>query len=67
MTPKEKAKELYNRFEIIFINANADSWGKEAKECALIAVDEIIKEHTEIENADAIGYWVNVRTEINKL
>ena len=36
MTPKEKAKELIEKF--IFINGNSFF----AKDCAIIAVDEII-------------------------
>ena len=37
MTPKEKAQEIYTRF------VRMESWCDDAKECALIAVDEILK------------------------
>lgn len=47
MTPKEKAEELINKHRIILIQSDTDA-GEEilcttiAKQCALIAVDEII-------------------------
>ena len=47
MTPKEKAEELFNKF--IIIDDLSDSTGNSlyfnahAKQCALIAVDEIIE------------------------
>jgi hypothetical protein len=43
MTPKEKAKELVEKCELIFISSNADAWTIPGKKCALIAVDEIWK------------------------
>lgn len=44
MTPQEKAKELYDKYEKLFLNANADSWSKEASNCVLMLVDEILNE-----------------------
>lgn len=41
-TPKEKADELINLFEIIIISANADSWTKEAVQCAIICCKEVL-------------------------
>ncbi len=38
MTPKEKAKELFDKFSLGYYHA------PNAKQCALIAVDEIIKD-----------------------
>ena len=40
MTPQEKAKELVARYMILF--SNQEQYSDEAKQCALIAVDEII-------------------------
>jgi hypothetical protein len=63
MTPKEKAEELYSMY---------NSFGKlndsEVKECALIAVDEIIDmvKHTPIEDIET-DYWQEVKQEIEKL
>lgn len=70
MTPKEKAEELHNnmyhelparmgRYEI-------------SKNCALIAVDEIIKaidfDWMEVQNLDREhAYWDKVKQEIEKL
>ena len=42
ITPAEKAKELYTKYERLFIGANADSWTKEAKQCALISIEDLI-------------------------
>ena len=84
MTPKEKAKELVDKFYQRFplkmdvittrgdLSWEYDSWN-EAKQCALIAVDEILweiikyadnsKEYV-IENSK---YWEEVKQEIEKL
>ena len=42
MTPKEKAKELVTR---VFNNKHTRHDRRESKECALIAVDEIISQY----------------------
>jgi len=53
MNPKEKAKDLVDKFN----------------QCALIAVDEIIQalEHNEWQNKDWIGYYNEVKQEIKDL
>lgn len=65
MTPKEKAKELVNKF--IETNGNAFF----AKECALIAVDEIMQESSILpygmEYLSRIDYWEGVKQEIENL
>ena len=47
MTPKEKAYELFEKFLPILGGIEKKDWiyfhGEEAKQCALTAVDEIIK------------------------
>ncbi|HEY9701606.1 MAG TPA: hypothetical protein V6C58_04130 [Allocoleopsis sp.] len=66
MNPKEKAKELVFKYEQYkWINHDL------AKQCALIAVDEIIKV---LQHADTaydlliyIDYWIKVKEEIEKL
>ena len=68
MTPKEKAKELLDKYQFVEI-ANYTSMF-EVKECALIAVDEIlnidnIKPY--ILHKEIIEYWNEVKQEINKL
>ena len=70
MTPKEKAKELYNKF----LNPSGDTYlygmleHESAKECALIAVDEILDmvKHTPIEFIET-DYWQEVKQEIENL
>ena len=64
MTPKEKAKELVNKFLQIY-----DGRVPQAKRCALICADELIKLY-EFENPNRgfkISYWDEVKQEINKL
>lgn len=79
MTPQEKAKELVNKFNLVnsknYIDDNG-LWDTEfvltnddAKECALIAVNEIIKAMRKgiPEIGFGTGYWSDVRKEIEKL
>ena len=80
MTPKEKAIELVDRF-YDYVNCwgndgNADySLAKEnARQCALIAVDEIMPIVKGYEDAlsasqtsDELEYWQEVKQEIEKL
>ncbi len=74
MTPKEKAKELYLKFQVpSYCQAKAgmgSDWRRQAaKEYALIAVDEILK----AVDSDwsfmqkRIDYWQEVKQEINLL
>lgn len=60
MTPKEKAKELYDKYEFVYIQHYTSKY--EVKQCALIAVYEIIESHT-----DNNDYWQQVKEEITKL
>ena len=66
MTPKEKAVELVDKFRLS--KAITESY---AKQCALIAVDEIIKSNPyEVSKTDmdsTIEYWQEVKQEIEKL
>ena len=75
MTPKEKAIELVQRFtkiETFHIHERVVFMPlPEAKQCALIAVDEILSELTEIpyglEYLNRLNYWLEVKQEIEKL
>jgi hypothetical protein len=64
MTPQEKALELYNRMIVDF---TIDKW--QSKQCALIAVDELIKysPNKPIDEYDPIDYFKQVKQEIEKL
>lgn len=66
MTPKEKAAELIVNYQLKCKSLNYD----EAKQCALIAVDEIIAEHMfddSLHAAKRYMYWNQVKQEIELL
>ena len=64
MDAKEKAKELYCKYtDALNIRDLQTTANPFAKQCALIAVDEII-EHTDWTE---VGYWQKVKKEIEKL
>ena len=66
MTPKEKAKELVDKFFNEMPKYLQGKLGREtAKESALICVDEIISS-TFVQN-NTFNYWSEVKEEINKL
>ena len=77
MTPQEKANNLVNQYRIILMREDTEC-GNEilcsriAKQCALIAVDELIEcsKSYDIYNATwatQIHFWNKVKQEIEKL
>jgi hypothetical protein len=74
MTPKEKAKEIFNKYY-----ETLPLWGiyGNSKQCALIAIDEIEKSLLEYDNRNAtyelqnmdrdFSYWEQVKQQIKKL
>ena len=73
MTPKEKANELVNRYAI-YLRANLmydEDAEEDAKQCALIAVDEILEDNVDDMSEELfdirIEYWQSVKQEIEKL
>ena len=67
MTPKDKAKALFDRF---YIAIPSDERGNDfyaAVQCALIAVDEMIDHVEMMDDNAAINYWEDVRQELKKL
>jgi hypothetical protein len=77
MTPKEKAKELVDKFTVVGLQQRAEGY-----QCALIAVDEIIKSNPTYPWAKDVGakaqglyenvifptnYWRDVKSEILQL
>jgi hypothetical protein len=64
MTPKEKAKELVDKFDTAM---EFYTPARFAKQCALIAVDEILLITRESYDIDHINWWQEVKTEIEKL
>lgn len=69
MTPQEKAKELFNKYEALFINSNADKWTTPAKQSVIILCDEILFIHdvNEGNNSDYHNYYTEVKKELEKL
>ena len=64
MNPKDKAIELVNKYLQVY-----DGKVKEAKQCALIAVDEIIDAinwHSFEYPNDEVIFWNEVINELNK-
>ncbi len=65
MTPKEKAKDLVERYSIWNWTETVCNY-EGAKQCALIAVEEILNSGKDVDEfADA--YWQEVKNEIKKL
>ena len=77
-TPKEKAKELVDKFYQITPNdtwideplgeftKTYTAWGQ-AKQCALIAVDEILNINSVDKDFSLSFYWLDVKDEIQNL
>ena len=63
MSAKEKAKELVEKYLAIQFG---DFPTTEAKQCALIAVDEVLNA-IEYLDYDSTYFWQQVKTEIGKL
>jgi hypothetical protein len=69
MIPKEKAIDLFNEY-YSYLKANLmyDEEAKEdAKQCALIAVDEIIKFGNQAGIREPMMFWNKVKEEIENL
>ena len=68
MTPKEKAKDLYDSYWYCLFQSNIvkrDYW---SQQCALIAVDEMIFVVSKYNDTQAeVSYWQEVKQEIEKL
>lgn len=78
MTPKEKATELYDMFyKVNYIDDYDYLTGHNSKECAKIAVDEIINAPSHIDIPEKyeeyidfrsyFDYWQEVKQELEKL
>ena len=72
MTPKEKAKELFDKFYYLFPEKHRIEFGyQESISCALITVDEMMQEVMRIADEEIITsriiYWRMIKQEIEKL
>ena len=73
MTPKEKAEQLLHEYRMLFMDEGED-YGEEilvsvlSKQCALIAVDEIINSVDNEHVSDIYNeFWLEVKNELEKL
>jgi hypothetical protein len=69
MTPKEKAQELLSTYRYALSLPNAplgENKGAVSKQCALIAVNEIISNRLRIPGIDKL-YWRSVKQHIEQL
>ena len=72
MTPKEKAQQLfykYNSQTSDEFKSDTFKSAKTAKQCALIAVDEILRSHNNLYgvNNKQVKFYSEVKKEIEKL
>lgn len=73
MAPKEKAEEVVRKYYSFGLNNPAQSFSwYECKQCALIAVDEVIENLVDLSNVEfvfiyQVDYWKEVQQEIEKL
>jgi hypothetical protein len=70
MTPQEKAIELFSNYRFILSIPNAPLGELKddiAKQCALIAVDEILTADMFMMTEEQEKYWEQVKQEIEKL
>jgi hypothetical protein len=69
MTPKEKAQELFGKYAM-YLRANLmydEEANEDAKQCALIAVDEILDTIKWCIGDSQVEYWQEVKKEIELL
>jgi hypothetical protein len=64
MTPKEKAIDLVEQFASVLMH---DEVYEDSIKCALIAVDEILKNDTIFLYVHHLDFWKEVKQEIEKL
>ena len=69
MTPKEKAEDFVNKMQDKYyrIPSLANINYKQAKQCAIIAVNEILNINSVDKDYELSNYWNEVLEEINKL
>jgi len=63
MTPQEKAYEIWRKM----MNADLLVDSISAKQCSLVAVDEILSINSVDKDEDLSNYWGQVKQEIEKL
>jgi hypothetical protein len=67
-TPKEKAEELFAKYVFLTISDMSNENFNQTKQCALVAVDEVLNEENHFIQTDAhLLYWEQVKQEIENL
>ena len=69
MTPREKADELYSKYDDLLNKdfGNPIVFDNQLKQCALIAIDEIINFGNQVGIREPMMYWNKVQEEIENL
>jgi len=69
MTPKEKARDLINKFSLKVLDTHLGGSNRRVIDCALIAVDELLEDKVEIDGMRVINdsYWMEVKQELLNL
>ena len=69
MTPKEKARDLINKFSLKVLDTYLGGSNRRVIDCALITVNEILEDKVEIDGMRVINdsYWMEVKQELEKL
>jgi hypothetical protein len=68
-SPKEKAKELVNKYTDTLWNLGISINKQSVVQCSIIAVNEILETLPikKLSDAELHDYWVTVKTELEKL
>ena len=70
LTPKEKAKELFSKYQNIYLTEDSMGIDDElAKQCALLTIEEIIsiKLLWFQKNTEHLDFWKEVKEELLKM
>jgi len=69
MTPKEKARDLINKFSLKVLDTHLGGSNRRVIDCALITVDELLEDKVEIDGMRVINdsYWMEVKQELLNL
>lgn len=72
MTPREKANELYSKYDDLLNKdfGNPIVFDNQLKQCVLIAIDELIEfayNYTDYNEKSTKEYWEKVKIEIENL
>ena len=69
MTPREKADELYSKYDDLLNKdfGNPIVFDNQLKQCALIAIDEIINFGNQVGIREPMMFWNKVQEEIENL